>query len=84
MITCAVLAVIVAYMIFKASQNRQSHKAQLQAIQKRLAEKEASSNSPRPTQLVGRGQLAGLRNTELDQIVDRIRKQSGGQDKTHE
>lgn len=69
---CALLSCMVAYMIFKASQSQQSHKAQLLAIQKRLAEKQANPDSPRPTKASAGESHAGLRNSQLDQIVGRI------------
>jgi hypothetical protein len=75
-VVCALLTCMAAYMIFKASQSQQSHKAQLLAIQKRLAEKQANPDSPRPTSASDRETSTGMRNSQLDQIVGRIRGRS--------
>jgi hypothetical protein len=72
LVICAILSCTIAYMIFKASQAQQSHKARLLAIQKRLAEKQANPDSPRPLNTSGRETPFGLRNSQLDQIVGRL------------
>ncbi|MFT5063252.1 MAG: hypothetical protein ACI91G_000619 [Gammaproteobacteria bacterium] len=75
-VVCALLTCLVAYMIFKASQSQQSHNAQLLAIQKRLAEKQANPDSPRPAPASDRETSTSMRNSQLDQIVERIRGRS--------
>lgn len=73
---CALLSVVVAYMIYQASQARQSHSKQLRAIQQRLAEKEADPSSPRPSSSSARKTLAVTRNSSLERTLGRIRNAS--------